>query len=273
MSVAIWEGGDSLYEEQEPHRTIGYLHKQVDRDHAIALSKSKSDVDYLLSLLPQLSSGETWRDECEYGTERGIACTFCNDEDGKQRDIWGALNQRRAELIDVVRSRLLTGEETADLIALQRVAGLVRELVANHPFEVNDNSPAVTVRPTAPVPVVQAAREIAKWMNMMVRLPQGVVKQNATSIEGILRKCFPPIEATQPAGVEGGAAWLLPQIKRRLQTVLDCENGMCTHCCEVLAGDLAPMIDRAIELCATPAPAESEEAEPLNGSEDSWMTL
>jgi hypothetical protein len=79
---------------------------------------------------------------------------------------------------------------------------------------------------------------------------------------------------TAPAGVEGGAvAWLLPQLKRRLQTVLDCENSMCTHCCEVLAGDLAPMIDRAIELCATPAPAESEEAEPLNGSEDSWMTL
>jgi hypothetical protein len=83
-----------------------------------------------------------------------------------------------------------------------------------------------------------------------------------------------PSTAPVPAGVEGGVvAWLLPQIKRRLQTVLDCENGMCTHCCEVLAGDLAPMIDRAIELCATPAPAESEKAEPLNGSEDSWMTL
>jgi hypothetical protein len=155
-----------------------------------------------------------------------IALTGVGEE--KQRDIWGALNQRRAELIDVVRSRLLTGEETADLIALQRVAGLVRELVADHPFEVNDNSPAVKVRPTAAV----------------------------------------------PAGVEDGAvAWLLSQIKHRLQTVLDCENSMCTHCCEVLAGDLAPMIDRAIELCATPAPAESEEAEPLNGSEDSWMTL
>jgi hypothetical protein len=44
--------------EQEPHRIVGYLHKQVDRDHAIALSKSKSDVDYLLALLPQLSSSE-----------------------------------------------------------------------------------------------------------------------------------------------------------------------------------------------------------------------
>jgi hypothetical protein len=83
-----------------------------------------------------------------------------------------------------------------------------------------------------------------------------------------------PSTAPVPAGVEGGAvAWLPPQIKRRLQAVLDCENGMCTHCCEVLAGDLAPMIDRAIELCATPAPAESGEAETVNGSEDSWMTL
>jgi hypothetical protein len=103
-------------------------------------------------------------------------------------------------------------------------------------------------------------------------------KVDFTRLPNIIRmrlsRHFPPIEAAQPAGVEGGAvAWLLPQIKRRLQTVLDCENSMCTHCCEVLAGDLAPMIDRAIELCATPAPAESEEAEPLNGSEDSWMTL
>jgi hypothetical protein len=90
-------------------------------------------------------------------------------------------------------------------------------------------------------------------------------KVDFTRLPNIIRmrlsRHFPPIEAAQPAGVEGGAvAWLLPQIKRRLQTVLDCENGMCTHCCEVLAGDLAPMIDRAIELCATPAPAEGEEA-------------
>jgi hypothetical protein len=58
MGVGIWEDGDSLYEEQEPHRIVGYLHKQIDRDVAIALSKSKADIDYLLSLLPQLSSSE-----------------------------------------------------------------------------------------------------------------------------------------------------------------------------------------------------------------------
>jgi hypothetical protein len=83
-----------------------------------------------------------------------VSCCECDTDfpnvaalgagEGKQRDIWDALNQRRGELIDIALSRLLTGEETADLIALQRVAGLVRELVADHPFEVNDNSPAVT---------------------------------------------------------------------------------------------------------------------------------
>jgi hypothetical protein len=103
-------------------------------------------------------------------------------------------------------------------------------------------------------------------------------KVDFTRLPNIIRmrlsRHFPPIEAAQPAGVESGAvAWLLPHIRRRLQTVLDCENGMCTHCCEVLAGDLAAMIDRAIELCATPVPTEIREAEPVNGSEDSWMTL
>jgi hypothetical protein len=178
MSVGIWEGGDSLYEEQEPHRTIGYLHKQVDRDHAIALSKSKSDVDYLLSLLPQLSSSGP------------CVCGHAKSE---------------------------------------------HELLSDH--------------------------------------------DECLGCRGLDEPCsefraiIVPVESA-PAGVEGGAvAWLLPHIKRRLQTVLDCENGMCTHCCEVLAGDLAPMIDHAIELCAAPVATESEEAEPLNGSEDSWMTL
>ena len=50
MGVGIWEQGDSLYEESEPHRTVGHLHGQISRDTAIALSKSKTDIDYLLSL-------------------------------------------------------------------------------------------------------------------------------------------------------------------------------------------------------------------------------
>jgi hypothetical protein len=51
MGVGIWEHGDSLYEQSEPHRTVGHLHGQISRDVAIALSKSKSDIDYLLSLV------------------------------------------------------------------------------------------------------------------------------------------------------------------------------------------------------------------------------
>ena len=77
MGVGIWEHGDSLYEEAEPHRTVGHLHGQIKRDTAIALSRSKSDIDYLLSLLQQPPAASERCGEC--GHERFLneeICTF-----------------------------------------------------------------------------------------------------------------------------------------------------------------------------------------------------
>lgn len=66
MGVGIWEHGDSLYEQAEPHRTVGHLHEQISRDVAIALSKSKSDIDYLLSQLnyPHVFKSMHGSDQC-----------------------------------------------------------------------------------------------------------------------------------------------------------------------------------------------------------------
>jgi hypothetical protein len=64
--------------------------------------------------------------------------------------VWDRLNERRHELIHLKRQQgFLEERDEMDFNALQWVAGLVRELVAGQPFQVNDNSTTTTPRATA----------------------------------------------------------------------------------------------------------------------------
>ena len=65
-------------------------------------------------------------------------------------DVWDRLNERRHELIHLKRQQgFLEERDEMNFNALQWVAGLVRELVAGQPFQVNDNSTTTTPRATA----------------------------------------------------------------------------------------------------------------------------
>jgi hypothetical protein len=64
--------------------------------------------------------------------------------------VWDRLNERRHELIHLKRQQgFLEERDEMNFNALQWVAGLVRELVAGQPFQVNDNSTTTTPRATA----------------------------------------------------------------------------------------------------------------------------
>jgi hypothetical protein len=74
--------------------------------------------------------------------------------------VWDRLNERRHELIHLKRQQgFLEERDEMNFNALQWVAGLVRELVAGQPFQVNDNSTTTTPRATGETTVEAALAE------------------------------------------------------------------------------------------------------------------
>jgi hypothetical protein len=71
-------------------------------------------------------------------------------------DVWDRLNERRHELINIKRGRVLTNREMEDYLALQGVAGLVRGLKIDQPFQINDNSPIPTTGGESPILVFES---------------------------------------------------------------------------------------------------------------------